>query len=217
MVSCVNVKVRFPAQCFSVTWWLLWLTSVVGFLIDAFLDTRPLTLLLMIWLFEYLSVKTNGSCNRSNWHFCFIMHLLCMKEDRSGFWAAQMALIPTSPPPLGNKLGEWLMVAENKRDVRRKNLCAVSVLVSCFYSIKHSGADLQLHIASSVRRAFTSIYRMRLICLSYPPLPTGRFVKMAASHPYQLAQVITDCSSGGCMHVLFWLLQLHRTSEIPSS
>lgn len=80
------------------------------------------------------------------------------------------------------------------------------LLLSCSpvcYSIKLSGADLQLHVASSVRWAFTSISRMRLICLSYPPLPTGQFVKMAASHPSQLAQRITDCSSGGHLHLLF--------------
>lgn len=71
--------------------------------------------------------------------------------------------------------------------------------------MKLSGADLQLHVASSVKWAFTSIYRMRLICLSIPPLPTGQFVKMAASHPCQLAQQITDGSSGGRLHGFFGL------------
>lgn len=84
----------------------------------------------------------------------------------SGSWC-HLPECPSDPPP-NHQI--W-RVSNGARDQERcqEDIPPRSLLVSC-YSIKHSGADLQLHVASSVKRAFTSIYRMPLICLSYPHL-----------------------------------------------
>lgn len=85
----------------------------------------------VILLFEHFRVcEVNSSLSRWKWHFCFIMYLL--SKNRTPTWFLSCRHGPSLSP--SHKLGEWLMVAEaeeEKRDVRRINLCAPSVLVSC--------------------------------------------------------------------------------------
>ena len=116
--------------------------------------------------------------------FCVITHPRSPKHRRDLAQVSKQPKWPLSPHSspvfISGKVTEWLTARKRERCQEAKPVHFLGSLCSSpgCYSIRHSGADLQLHTASSVSVtgsllapgpcALTSIYRMLLICA--PPL-----------------------------------------------
>lgn len=92
---------------------------------------------------------------------------------------------------------------EEKRDIRRISTRAPSVLVSCllFHQAFRSRPSAPRRLICQMGSHLHLQDASNLPFMPTTSPPTGQFVKMAASHPQQLAQQMTDCSSEGRLYV----------------